>query len=185
MDAIDLLLNRHSHANLAEPAPNKDELDIIVQAGLRAPDHAHLRPWRFIVYRGEGRQELADVLERAAINNPDLDQAAIDKAPKMPFRAPVVITVIAKVSAHPKVPPLEQHLSAGCAVMAMQQAALVLGYGGIWRSGVYATDPYVRDAYQLADDDEIVGFLYLGTAQGETRVAAMPLMEKYVEFIGD
>lgn len=185
MDAIDLLLNRHSHGRLELPAPTADELELIVKAGLRAPDHAHLRPWRFIVYQGAGRQQLADLFERAAINNPELDDAAVAKAPTMPFRAPIVITVISKVKAHPKVPALEQHLSAGCAVMAMQQAALALGYGGIWRSGVYASDPQVRAAFDLADEDEIVGFLYLGTAKGETRVAAMPLLEKYVEFIGD
>ncbi|MBW8191566.1 NAD(P)H nitroreductase [Neiella marina] len=185
MDAIDLLLNRHSHGRLDLPGPNNDELDLILKAGLRAPDHAHLRPWRFVIYQGNGRQQLADLFERAAINNPELDEQAIAKAPTLPFRAPLVITVISKVLPHPKVPALEQHLSAGCSVMAMQQAALVLGYGGIWRSGVYATDPQVRSAFELGDSDEIVGFLYIGTAVGESRVRPMPQLDQYAEFIGE
>ncbi|KMZ11173.1 RND efflux system, outer membrane lipoprotein CmeC [Candidatus Burkholderia humilis] len=45
------LLNRQSHWPLVEPAPNDDELALIVDAALRAPDHGRLRLWRFVVVR--------------------------------------------------------------------------------------------------------------------------------------
>ena len=51
----------------------------------------------------------------------------IERAEQMPLRAPMVITVVAKVQPHNKVPEFEQHLSAGCAVMAMQMAAQAQG----------------------------------------------------------
>ena len=57
----------------------------------------------------------------------------------------------------------EQHLSAGCAVMAMQMAAVALGFGGIWRSGWPLFDRGLHTALDLAAEDQIVGFLYLGT----------------------
>lgn len=183
MSVIEFLLNRSSQAKLSYPAPSQSELETILRAGLRAPDHAHLRPYQFFVHQGEGRHHLANILERAAKNNPDLDEAAIAKASTLPFRAPVIVTVIAKVQEHPKVPAIEQLLTAGCAVMGMQQAALALGYGGIWRTGAYAGDPYVKQSFGADEQDEIVGFLYLGTPQQEVKAPPMAKLEKYVEFI--
>ncbi|MCM2679970.1 NAD(P)H nitroreductase [Echinimonas agarilytica] len=185
MDALELLLNRYSQGKLTEPAPSDAALNTILCAGLRAPDHAHLRPWRFLVYRGEGREELGCIFERAAKNNPDLNDAAVLKAPTLPLRAPIVITVIAQVVDHPKVPRVEQLLSAGCATMAMQQAAQALGFGGIWRSGVYTQDPYVNDALELGPEDEIVGFLYLGTEQFQGKPSEVPNLSDFVTFIGE
>lgn len=183
MSVIEFLLNRSSQSKLTEPAPSKEELETILRAGFRAPDHAHLRPYKFYVHQGEGRQELAELLERAAKNNPDLDETVELKAPTLPFRAPVIVTVVAKVTEHPKVPAIEQVLTAGCAVMAMQQAALALGYGGIWRTGAFAADPYVKQAFDAGEQDEIVGFLYLGTPDQTVKASPMPELAQFVEFV--
>jgi nitroreductase len=48
MDTIETLLTRKSSPRLSEPSPSKDELEIIFQTALRAPDHASLKPWKFI-----------------------------------------------------------------------------------------------------------------------------------------
>jgi nitroreductase len=61
------------------------------------------------------------------------------------------------------VPVFEQQLAAGCAVMAMQMAARALGFGGIWRSGWFMYDRGLHRDLHLRDQDQIVGFLYLGT----------------------
>lgn len=47
--------------------------------------------------------------------------------------------------------------------MAMQQAAFAQGLAGVWRTGTYAQDDYVKQALNLAPEDELVGFLYLGS----------------------
>ena len=51
------------------------------------------------------------------------------------LRAPLVIVVVAKARDSVVVHPLEQQMTAGCAVMAMQMAAFAQGFAGIWRSG--------------------------------------------------
>ncbi|WP_028117424.1 NAD(P)H nitroreductase [Ferrimonas senticii] len=164
MDAQQLLLNRHSNPRLSEPAPNAEQLQLILQAGLRAPDHAMLKPYEFVVAQQQGLNRLGDIFYAAASANGEQGQA-LARARLLPTRAPMVITVIAKVKAHPKVPALEQHITAGCALLQMQQMAQALGLGGIWRTGSYARDPLVRQALGVDGDDEIVGFLYLGTPQ--------------------
>ena len=187
MDALTLLLNRRSLPKMVEPAPQGEALEVILRAGLRAPDHAGLTPWRFIVChqngsQNDGRQKLADILVEAA-NSDGADEAAIDKAGKSPFRAPMVITVVAKVSQHDKVPVIEQHLSAGCAAQAMQLAAVAQGYAGFWRTGKWAYHPVVRQALGVEGDDMIVGFLYLGTPGCRDAKAPQRDLTQFVEYL--
>lgn len=105
------MLNRRSIAKLSAPAPEGKALENIIRAGLRAPDHAGLTPWRFVIAQGDGLKKLSDILVKAAIADHS-DEAVIEKVKNAPFRAPMVITVIAKVTEHEKVPALEQYLSA-------------------------------------------------------------------------
>lgn len=124
MSAMDALLRRNSAPRLTDPAPCGDVLQTLLQAGLRAPDHARLKPWRFLVVEGQGRVALGDVFAQAALaDNPDLDAAALDKLRNNPLRAPLIVVVIARLQEHPKVPEIEQLLSAGCAAHAILLAA--------------------------------------------------------------
>lgn len=164
MDALELLLNRRSASRLTAPAPAGAALDNIIHAGMRAPDHGALQPWRFFVIQDEGLSRFSDVLVEAAQQN-QLDESAIEKARKSPFRAPLIITVIAHCEENHKVPVWEQVVSAGCAVHAMQMAAQAQGFNGIWRSGAWTHSKRVREAFDCRPQDEIVGFLYLGTPQ--------------------
>ena len=174
-DALDLLLHRNSAPRLTAPAPPEADLDTILRAGLRAPDHAWLTPWRFVIIREDRREAFGDVLADAlAKRDPDADQAALDKARAAPLRAPLMIAVLAHIKPHPKVPPVEQRLSAGCAAHAMLLATEALGYAGIWRTGGAAFDDNVHRALAAQDNEEIVGFLYIGTRDG----AAKPLPQR-------
>ena len=173
MDALDLLINRRSASRLAAPAPTGTALDNILRAGMRAPDHGTLQPWRFSVIENEGLERFSALLEKAARDD-QMDQKAIDKAQQAPFRAPMIITVVAHCEEHPKVPHWEQVVSAGCAVMAMQMAAAAQGFNGIWRSGAWTEHAAVRDAFHCRERDVIVGFLYLGTPQLKSSTTFLP-----------
>lgn len=170
MDALTLLLERRSVAALAAPAPAGDALDTIVRAALRVPDHKQLNPFAFLIAEGEGIARLGAMMQDAARAS-GRNEGDIARARELPARAPMVIVVVARVQEHPAVPELEQLLSAGCAVMAMQQAAVAQGFGGIWRSGWPMFDRNLHDALGLEAPDRIVGFLYLGTPTQAARAA--------------
>jgi nitroreductase len=163
MQALDLLLTRSSQPRLQEPAPEGQALENIKQAALRAPDHACLTPWKFVVCQKEGLKRLGEVFEQAAISA-DKSDKEIERAPQLPLRAPMVIVAIAKFTENDKVPWIEQVASASCALHAMQMAAVAQGFAGVWRTGSYAKDPIVKQAFDLSEQDEIVGFLYLGSS---------------------
>lgn len=181
MDALTLLLNRGSQPRLKAPAPNGEALENIMQAALHVPDHAALTPWRFIVCEEMGLVKLGALFEQSAIDN-DKSEKEIERAPQLPMRAPMVIVAIAKCVAHEKVPRVEQVASASCAVMAMQMAALAQGFDGIWRTGSYAHCDTVKAGLNVAEDDEIVGFLYLGTAAVEAPERSRKDPSAYFEF---
>jgi len=162
LDAIELLLTRQSCPRLAEPGPDKEQLNMILDAGARVPDHGGLAPWEFVIVQGDGLARLGQVFVDAAINN-EANEAMQIKALSMPLRAPMVIVVVAKLVEHVKIPEFEQVIAAGCATMAMQQAAFASGLGAIWRTGSVAFDPKVNEGLGLMENDQIVGFLYIGT----------------------
>lgn len=181
MQALDLLLNRRSQPRLQAPAPEGQVLENIMQAGLRAPDHASLTPWQFMVCQGDGLTRLGNIYQQAAIaaQKPEKD---IERAVQLPQRAPMVIIAIAKYSEHAKVPWVEQVASASCAVHSMQMAAVAQGFTGVWRTGSYAQDTNVKAAFNLAKQDEIVGFLYLGTSCVEPMPVASKNSADFFEF---
>jgi nitroreductase len=136
----------------------------IVEAALRAPDHGKLRPWRFIVIRGDARHRLGELFARAlAARDPNAPSAALDKERGKPLRAPVLIAVVSRVQADHKIPEVEQLLSAGAAAMNMLNAVHALGFGGVWLTGGAAYDPAVHTSLGLAATERIVGFVNVGT----------------------
>lgn len=171
MSAIDLLLNRNSYPKLQDPAPKGEQREKIFQAALRAPDHAMLKPWRFVVIEGDRRKTLGlDMADIMFASNPTATDAEMTKVQNTLRRAPLVIVAICKMIDHPKIPKIEQLLSTGCAIHQMLLAAEDLGFGGIWRTGVLAYHAGIAKLLGLQSDETIVGFLYLGTPAGERKV---------------
>ena len=164
------LQQRNSAPRLVEPAPDAAARREMFRAALRAPDHAWLQPWRFVVVEDSARYELGKVFESALLeSNPEADEAARDKARQAPLRAPLLVTIICSVTEHPKVPREEQLISSGCAAHAMLLAAEAQGYAGIWRTGNFARSARVNRALGLRSHEEIVGFLYFGSRKGQAK----------------
>ena len=166
-DILQFLQQRNSAPKLTEPAPSAAQMEDIFRAGLRAPDHAWLRPWRFITVAGQRRVAFGALLEQCLLSRtPDADEAARTKARNAPLRAPMVVVVVVKLSDHPKVPEVEQRLSAACAAQSILLATEASGFAGIWRTGAGAFDREVMTGLGLAENEEIIGFLYLGSRDG-------------------
>lgn len=172
MNALELLHGRNSAPKLTEPAPSGEVLDNMLKAAIRAPDHFRLRPWRFLTIKGDARQRLGELMVTAAQQRAAQSGQAplpVEDCAKIRakvLRAPLIIVVVAKISEHPKVPAIEMRLSAGCAAHGLLLAAHAQGFAGIWRTGANAFDKTVFAGLGLTIDEEITGFLYLGSVAG-------------------
>lgn len=182
MELLAGIESRTSAAKLGEPAPTREHLERIINAGLRAPDHGRLRPWRFVVLEGAARAKLGDAMAdmlRAKVPDATADQLAAER--NKPMRAPVIVAVAAKITKG-KIPEIEQVLAAGAAAQNMFLAANALGYGVMWKTGGAAYDPKVKVLLGLAPEDHIVALLYLGTTTAEGPLVAAPA-QGYVHWL--
>jgi len=161
---LDELLGRHSVGpkHLVEPAPDDAQLALMIEAALRAPDHAGLRPWRFAAVRGAAREKLADLFVAAA-RRAGKDEAGVELDRERALRAPLTLAVIARIDAgHPEVPAHEQWAAVGGALANFMNAVHLLGFGGKMLSGHKARDPGLIGAF-CAPGETLLGWIALGT----------------------
>ncbi len=166
-DALKNILERNSHRRLIEPIPTEEEMQQVYKAALRAPDHAWLRPTSFIEVQGEGLNRLSDAFEDCAkehINN--LEKDKLEKYKAAPFRAPMIIILVNTPKQHAKVPETEQIMSSAAAAQNILLALNSLGYGGIWRTGTFALNKNICKHLELNMDQQVLGYLYIGTPEG-------------------
>lgn len=179
MTAIELLLQRQSNPSLTSPAPNSQDLEQILAAGMRVPDHGCLQPWHFTLITEDKLQHFSDLL----VSSSDKQADNIEKIAKMPFRAPMIIVISTDYKEHEKVPQLEQLITAGCCTHAMQMAAFALGYGAIWRTGAIASNDKVKEGLNISAKNEIVGFLYIGTPKKEHNVKPTKINRDNISYL--
>ena len=181
MDALELLVGRESAVKLTSPGPDQEELEKMFQSALRAPDHGRLRPWRFVVIPEAKREEfgelMADCLRRM---DPGATADALQRERDKAMRAPVIVVAAATIQRGHKIPDVEQLVSAAAAAENIMLAARAQGYGAMWKTGAPAYDVKVKEAFGLVPDNEIVGFLYLGTQVGGGSPAARPQVQDLV-----
>jgi nitroreductase len=164
MEAIEALTSRRSPAQFTEPAPDEAALEAILRAAMRAPDHGKLKPWRFLVLRGDARKRFGDVMAEAMRRRePEAPASMVEREREKPLRAPLIVVLAAAIKEGHKIPVIEQLLAAGAAAQNVMLAAHALGFAAAWKTGAPAYDNYVKEALGLASSDAIVGFLYLGT----------------------
>lgn len=163
MDALSALHNRVSMPRLVAPAPTLEQQEALFKAALRAPDHARLRPWRFLVLEGAGLEQLGELFHTAALaNGADPDAEVVRRARQLPLRAPMIIVAISSPKPHPKVPEHEQDMSCAVAVGNMLLAAHAMGLGAVWRTGEPARDRVICEGLGLTAEEKIIAFVYIG-----------------------
>jgi nitroreductase len=175
---IDALLNRSSEPRLEGPAPDQQALDNAFACAARAPDHALLRPWRYLVIEGEGLNALGELFLSTC--GPEATEKERNKLSQAPLRAPMVVVGIACYKSHPKVPEQEQTMSAAVGMGYMLLALQSQGYGGMWRTGPMAHHPAVAEGLGLASHEQITGFLYVGSVASEKPGVPRPDVNDFV-----
>ena len=167
---LDALRARNSAPRLTDPGPDDRQVDAMIECALRSPDHAWLRPWRFVSVSGGDRAALGELFEKSLLRRePDADEAARSKARAAPLRAPRMLIVLAAHTEHPKVPRWEQQVSTGCAAYSVLLAAEAMGFAAVWRTGAVAEDPAFVSELGAAANEKVIGFLYLGTRDGDAK----------------
>jgi len=167
---------------LGAPGPSASELGQILGAAAHAPDHGQLVPWRFVLVPEAARGALAEVFaqalqERDAGATPEQAAQAREKA----HRAPVLmLAVVDAQRGDPGIGLAERLVSAGCAVQNMLLMATAQGYGSALTSGKALQSPALRALFRLAETEQAVCFISIGTVQSRKVLRARPAASTYV-----
>lgn len=148
------IITRHSCRNYTNQDISKEDLDMILQAGIYAPSGMNRQSWQFTVIRSqENIQEVAEVVRSAA-----------DRAADYNFYAPNVIVLVSN----------ERDNSNGiadtaCAMENMFLMANSLGISGCWINQLkgICDEPKVRDVlkkFKVPDNHVVWAIADLGYA---------------------
>ena len=151
---------------LGSPGPDEATQLRMLQAAARVPDHGKLVPFRFLRISGDARHALGELLAARTLQlDPHAPSAAVEKDRARFSHAPLIITVVARLTANHKVPEQEQLLTAGSVCFALLQSAQAFGFGAQWLSGWAAYDPIITAQLGLAPQEKIAGFIHIGTSR--------------------
>jgi nitroreductase len=163
MDTLETIKTRHSVGKVKADVLPRDLIEKLLDAGNQAPNHYRVRPWRFVVLTGSGRNQLGDVMASSQRDRqPDLPPEAFDKTRGLPLRAPAVIAVGVDKPVEAKVLELENYAAVSAACQNILLAAHALGLGAIWRTGEWSRDAKVKEFLGFTPDQHIAGFIYAG-----------------------
>ncbi|SOC41104.1 nitroreductase family protein [Salinicoccus kekensis] len=169
MNVSDAIRTRRSVKIFKDTEPlDRETVESLIEAATWAPNHYFTEPWRFIVVQGEGRKQLSDVMKKWAIakaddpESPEAEKRIMKMAAK-PLLAPtIIIAVLSRDLDNKKAIYTEDVCAVAAAVQNMLLEAHSKGIGAIWKSGpAYHAEP-VKDYFNLRQDEEILGAVFLG-----------------------
>ncbi len=168
MDVIEAIEKRQSMGRVKQDPVPKELVERILESAVHAPNHRLTEPWRFHVFAGRGRGELARVRAEIARlqaeaegESEELAAGRISRERKKAFRAPVVIAVVSEAG-RDETETLENYAACAAAVQNMQLTAHALGLATMWRTGHVVYHDRMRELLGLGEGDIPVAHLYIG-----------------------
>jgi len=178
MDVFEAIYNRHSQGKVKPDQLPRQLIEKLLDSAVQAPNHYKVRPWRFVVLTGEGRNRLGDVMAASQQErHPEFPPEAFDKCRALPLRAPVFIAVGVDKPSEAKVLEIENICAAAAAIQNLLLAAHATGLGAKWRTSEWARDAKVKEFLGFESDQHIIGFIYIGYPEFAAEPAPRPSFE--------
>jgi nitroreductase len=185
-DLYQIIRGRRSIGKVKDAPVARETIEKLLEAAIWAPNHFLTEPWKFIVMTGEGRRTLGQgYVDIAAAGWGELPEAEVEerKAKEIAkaYRSPVVIAAACSPSGSPKAIATEDLAAVHASVQNLLLAAHESGLGAVWRTGDVAYHPAMKRALGLADNETLVGLIFIGYPDMEPPAAKRsPISEKTV-----
>lgn len=183
-EVLELLHTRRSvmAADMNAPGPDPAQIQSILTAAARVPDHGKTIPFYFIVFEGDARTAIGNKLaELYTRKNPDEKDDKIEVERNRFLRAPTVIAVVHRVRPA-KHPQWEQIMSAGAACQNLILACNAHGFAAQWLTEWYACDEEARAIFGMDERDTIAGFIHIGSSENTPEDRDRPDLSQIVSY---
>lgn len=131
-----------------------------------APTHALTEPWRFKVFTEGGLQQLADfqsgLYRQKSEEAGNFDDNKFTKLAEKPLQCSHIISIGMARDPKERIEPVEEAEAVACAVQNMYLTATAYGIGCYWGSGGVTYWPEALPFFNLGENDQLLGFLYIG-----------------------
>src|SRR5690348_4246066 len=164
MTIPEIIVRRRSTKKFTDRAITREELEVLLDAAVLAPNHRLTRPWRFYVLGPESRYAYGLALgERKAKKLPNADAARkVREIVAAEHRdLPCMIAVAMVQSDNPETRE-EDYASAMMAILNMALTAVALGLGTHIKTGGVMGDAASRAAAGVGDAERIVAIVNVG-----------------------
>jgi len=181
--ALTLIHTRQSTSSrfLGDPGPDRAQIETILDTAGAAPDHRRLTPWRLVIVPAQKRPLLAEAFAEAlGERDKQATEAQLQEARDKAYRGPLLVAVIARLSpALGTVPTPERLIAAGCALQNMLLSAHAMGFGAGLLTGKSLYSERLSQFVQLADAEQLLCFMAVGTVVRGKPVTSRPTMNDY------
>lgn len=166
-----------------QPAPDKKHIMRILSAGLCAPDHGKIRPWRYLIIKGKHREAFAQAAAEAMkAADPDISPGKLETKKKRFAETPMVIALVMSLHIDSKIPVVEQQMSVAAGAMNVLNALHAENFAGFWVSCAFSAHEPFKKALGLKETQRLAGLLLVGTPVNSSREVKRPDIEGYAAF---
>jgi nitroreductase len=130
-----------------------------------APTHGLTQPWRFTVFMGTAREQLATFLGetyRASTLPEKFLQKKFDNMTQRPLQSSVVIAIGMERDPKGKISARDEQWGVACAVQNMNLTCAAYGLGAFWATGGPMTGEAMREFLKLGPDGLAMGLFFVG-----------------------
>lgn len=130
-----------------------------------APTHGRTEPWRFKVYANEGVSTFCEAHAALYKTNTDPEvftTAKFENLQKLGSQTSHIIGVYMQRQVPAKIPLVEEIAATAAAIQNILLGAEALGISALWSTGGMTHHPALKSFWGLADEDVVMGLLYLG-----------------------
>ena len=170
-----------SPKRLGNPGPDTSQKNQILLAANAAPDHGRMMPWRFIEISETSRKTLGDVFHQCLLDrDPSATTIQLQEAREKALRGPLLLLAIANYAGDKnEISKEEKLVSLGCAIQNILLSAYALGFGSGLSSGKALQSPRLRSLFNLANHEDPICFITIGTVTQNKPGRIRPSLSDY------
>ena len=166
-EVLDLIKSRRTiyPENFTSRKVHKEQIELLLNAAIWAPNHGKTQPWKFTVFTDEGLESLGKFLSESYLELTPKDQQSDLKLAKMinrPRQSTAVVAVSMVRGENPKIPAHEELAAVSAGVQNMLLAATAYGLGSFWSTPKSIYSDLGKKFFNLGQEDQCVGLIYLG-----------------------
>lgn len=142
----------------------KETIEKLLESANWAPNHKKTEPWRFKVYTGEAKQNLAEkgyvILKEQLEKGLSIAPDKIEKFKTTMERVPVAMAIVLQRDPGKRLPEWEEIAAVSMALQNMWLLATEMELGAFWATPAFID--LFDEVLEIAEGQKCLGFFYVG-----------------------